>query len=156
MPTSARPSCRVMALSATGSGQRFVRFWPLHPPTSSSALPPRTSAAKRTRLCKRICDTLLHCEQDCRGTCSFPVVKMLKGFSHILASRHSAAKGHPWTERDSKQSSLISSNHSFQEMTHQVKAGTQAQFGKGLITCGGNTLSLSLFLSSLQIPAVSH
>lgn len=99
---------------------------------------------------------LLHCEQDCRRTCSFVVVSMLKAFSHILASRHSAAKGNPWTEEVSEQSSLISSNHSFQDMTHQVKAGAQAQFGKVLIGCGGNSPPMSWFLSFSQILAVSH
>lgn len=58
LPTSARQNCRVIPLSAVGSRQRFVRFWPLHPPTSYSALPPRTSAAIRTGLCKPISDIL--------------------------------------------------------------------------------------------------
>lgn len=37
LPTSARHSCRVLTLSAAGSRQSCVRFWPLHPPTSYSA-----------------------------------------------------------------------------------------------------------------------
>lgn len=74
LPTSARHNCRVRTLSGAGSRKRFVRFWSLHPPTSYSALAPRTSAARRTRQCKQICDILLHCQQDCRGTCTFRVV----------------------------------------------------------------------------------
>lgn len=95
-------------------------------------------------------------EQDCRGTCSVVVVQMLKAFSQILASRHSAAKGHQWTEKDSEQSSLISSNRSFHGTTHQVKARAQAQFAKALTQCAGNTPPTSTFPSSLQILAVSH
>lgn len=56
LPTSAKPNCRMIPLSAAGSRKGFVHFWPLHPTISSSALPPRTSAAIRTRLCKQICD----------------------------------------------------------------------------------------------------
>lgn len=41
-------------------------------------------------------------------------------------------------------------------MSHQVKAGAQALFGKEWIACGGNTLLMALFPSSLQILAVSH
>jgi len=62
LPTSARHNCRVMTLSAAGSRQIFVRFWPPQPPTSYSASAPRTSAARPTRLCKQTCDTLLYCE----------------------------------------------------------------------------------------------
>lgn len=71
LPTSARRSCRVMPLSATGSRQRWDRFWPLHPPTSYSAFPPRTSAAKHIRLCKQIRDMFPHCDQDCSSSCIF-------------------------------------------------------------------------------------
>lgn len=156
LPTSARHSCRVKTLSEAGSRQTFVHLWPLHPPTSYSALPPTTSAARPIRLCKQICDILLHCEQDCRGTCTFAVVSILKAFSQILASRHSAAKGPSWSEKDSTQSSRISSNHSFQEMTHQVKRGAQAQFSQFLIARGSNALPMFLFPSSSQILAVSH
>ena len=41
-------------------------------------------------------------------------------------------------------------------MTHQVKAGAQAQFGDVLMAYSGYTLPMSLFLASLQILAVSH
>lgn len=78
MPTSAKHNCRVMALSAGGSTQRFAHFWPIHRPTSYSALAPTTSAASRTRLCKRIFDIFLHCKHHFRGTCSVLVVLMLK------------------------------------------------------------------------------
>lgn len=59
---------------------------------------------------------------------------MLKAYSYILASGHSAARGHQWTEKVSKQSSLISSCHSFQEMAPQVKAGSEAQFWLSLMS----------------------
>lgn len=74
LPTSARHSCRIMTLSSTGSRQRSVHFWPLHLPTSYSVWAPRTSAAIRTRLCKQICDMVLHCEADFRGIGSFILV----------------------------------------------------------------------------------
>lgn len=48
----------------------------------------------------------------------------VESFLSNVAFRHLAAKRHPWTETDSKQSSLISSNLSCQEMTQQVKADT--------------------------------
>lgn len=156
LPASARHSCRALALSAAGSWQTSVRFWPLRRPTSYSAWAPRTSAAIPTALCKQMCDILLHCEPDCRGTCSSLLAEMLKAHSQISASRPSAARRHSWTEKDNKQSWLISSNHSSQEMTHQVKAGAQAQFGKVSVVCSGSTLPTPLFLSSLQILAVSH
>lgn len=73
LPASTRHSCRMIPLSAAGS-RHFVRFWPLRRPTFCSALAPRTSAAKRTRLCKQIRDILLHWKQDCRGTCIFLAV----------------------------------------------------------------------------------
>lgn len=81
---------------------------------------------------------------------------MLKASSQILASGHSAAKGHPWTKKDRKQSSLISSSRSFQEMTHQVKEGAQTPFGKLSLASGGYTLPMSLLLASPQILAVCH
>lgn len=52
-PTSATHNCKIIPLSASGSTQRSARFWPLHPPTSYTALAPRTSAAIHTRLCKQ-------------------------------------------------------------------------------------------------------
>lgn len=41
-------------------------------------------------------------------------------------------------------------------MTHQVKAGPRTGFGQVWKACGGKTLPMALFLSSLQILAVSH
>lgn len=52
-PTSATNNCKTIPSSASGSTQRSARFWPLHPPTSYTALAPRTSAATHTRLCKQ-------------------------------------------------------------------------------------------------------
>lgn len=81
---------------------------------------------------------------------------MLKAVSNILASRHSAAKRHSWTGQDGKQYSLASSNHSFQGMTPQVKAGGQAPFGNVWIAFVNSSHSVLLFLFCLQILAVSH
>lgn len=131
LPTSARPNCRMTPLSAAGSRKGFVRFWPLHPTISYSAWVPRTSAAIRTRLCKQICDVLSQLRPRLqKGPAILASIWMLKSFFQILASRCSAAKRHSWTETDSEQSSLISSNHFLQEMSHQVKPGAQAQFGR--------------------------
>lgn len=80
---------------------------------------------------------------------------MLRALSWILASRHSATKDHPWTEKKLKQSTLISSSHSFQETTHQVNTSAQFLFGRVLLVTSSGTLPMSLSLSSFQILAVS-
>lgn len=74
LPTSARHSCRITLLSAAGSRQRCVRFWPLPPSTSYHAWAPGTSAARRTRLCKQTCDVTVHSEPGCRVTNTFIIV----------------------------------------------------------------------------------
>lgn len=122
LPTSTRHYCRMIPLSAAGWRPGLVRFWPLHLQTSSSASAPKTSAARLTRLCKEICDILLDCGTALQRNLQIPVVLMLKCFSLNLASRQSAAKCHSWRRTYSKEFSLTSSNHSFQEMIHQVKA----------------------------------
>lgn len=68
--------------------------------------------------------------QTAAAAAFLPAALMLKASFQIPASRHSAAKRHSWTEKDSKQSSRISSDHISPEMSHQVKPGALAQFVK--------------------------
>lgn len=82
-------------------------------------LPDLPNCVSKNTICCSIVET------DGRGACPFPKDQILRVIFHISASRRSADKRHLWTRKDRKQSSLTSSIHSCQEMTHQVKPGSR-------------------------------
>lgn len=91
-------------------------------------LPDLPNCVSKYKIC---CSTV---QTDGSAVLSFPVDEILRAIFHLSASRLSAGKRHIWTTQDRGQSSLTSSIHSCQEMTHQVKAGTRGSSQESLHT----------------------
>lgn len=103
-----------------------------------------------------VCAAALHCRTASEPSFFKFLTRCLKTLCHILASRPSTAKRHPWTNKQPKPFSPISSNHSSQEMTHRVRDDTTVKCKEKAARGCVNTQDSSFLILSVQILAAFH